>query len=369
MKSIATSAIGLLFCGSAFAETHVVGAYSMTFVPAEVTVVPGDIIRWEYVTGYPHDVTSGTKCMDDGYLFLDIPDFPGGYVEWTVPEDAPSEIPYFCQLHCGSGMTGMINVEGDEVGGHMYVGIVDITNCEFLYAEGEETATLTLFSNPGGASSFAWGVEIEDADVDVDVIANATAYAVLYLHDPSVGTSSPLTSGTYTLSAGQRYMFHGSNSSANPDPIGFEFSLSWPEDGDEEGFALGLSGSGNCSVTSATSEGDHVALRAAEGGNIFVTLTTATEIEVPMSIIANVTSTTLTLPASGEEANVVVPIGTHTINIGFINTNPPGMGMLIMQMGDGDGGGDSLPEDVNGDGVVDVSDLLAIISVWGATSP
>ena len=114
MKSIATSAIGLLFCSSAFAETHVVEAYSMTFVPDVVTVVPGDVIRWEYVNGYPHDVTSGTKCMDDGYLFLDIPDFPGGYVEWTVPEDAPSEIPYFCQLHCGNGMTGMVNVEGDS---------------------------------------------------------------------------------------------------------------------------------------------------------------------------------------------------------------------------------------------------------------
>ena len=47
------------------------------------------------------------------------------------------------------------------------------------------------------------------------------------------------------------------------------------------------------------------------------------------------------------------------------------MGMLLMQMSDGDdgGGGDSLPEDVNGDGVVDVSDLLAIIGAWGATSP
>ena len=29
----------------------------------------------------------------------------------------------------------------------------------------------------------------------------------------------------------------------------------------------------------------------------------------------------------------------------------------------------SLPEDVNGDGVVNVSDLLAVIAAWGATSP
>ena len=41
-----------------------------------------------------------------------------------------------------------------------------------------------------------------------------------------------------------------------------------------------------------------------------------------------------------------------------------------MQMGDGDDGGDDgFPEDVNGDGVVNVSDLLAVIAAWGATSP
>ena len=56
-----------------FADTYVVEAHSMTFVPDVITVQPGDVIRWEYVTGYPHDVTSGTKCKDDGYLFLDIP--------------------------------------------------------------------------------------------------------------------------------------------------------------------------------------------------------------------------------------------------------------------------------------------------------
>jgi len=36
-------------------------------------------------------------------------------------------------------------------------------------------------------------------------------------------------------------------------------------------------------------------------------------------------------------------------------------------MSEDDGGG--LPEDVNGDGVVNVTDLLAIIGAWGATSP
>ena len=99
MKSIIAYTLVALTAPT-FADTYVVEAHSMTFVPDVVSVQPGDVIRWEYVTGYPHDVTSGMKCSHDGYLFLDIPTV--GYVEWTVPEDAPSEIPYFCDLHCGS---------------------------------------------------------------------------------------------------------------------------------------------------------------------------------------------------------------------------------------------------------------------------
>ncbi|MDE1038430.1 MAG: hypothetical protein OR996_06265, partial [Phycisphaerales bacterium] len=79
------------------------------------------------------------------------------------------------------------------------------------------------------------------------------------------------------------------------------------------------------------------------------------------------TSDSLILPASGEEADVDVPVGTHTI---YLNGDGTGMGMLLMQMGDGDdGGGGSMPEDVNGDCVVDVSDLLQVIGVWGSTCP
>ena len=61
MKQIIACSVLALTTGS-FAETYVVEAHSMTFEPDVVTVQPGDVIRWEYVTGYPHDVTSGTKC-------------------------------------------------------------------------------------------------------------------------------------------------------------------------------------------------------------------------------------------------------------------------------------------------------------------
>ena len=186
MKKLITCSILALTAGS-FADTYVVEAHSMTFEPDVVTVQPGDVIRWEYVSGYPHDVTSGTKCTDDGYLFLDIPS--GGSVEWTVPEDAPSEIPYFCTLHCGSGMTGVINVDGDSEEGRMSVGIVDISSCNVEYYGGDGEASIFIDGSfdEGGFASFAWGVEIEDGDIEVTVDSAGD----VYLHDAFTETSSP----------------------------------------------------------------------------------------------------------------------------------------------------------------------------------
>lgn len=95
-----------------FAETHVVGAYNLTFVPDVVTVAPGDVIRWEYVAGAPHTVTSGTNCFWDGLFHHSLASFDPVF-EWTVPNDAPSEIPYLCLPHCSAGMTAVIYVVFD----------------------------------------------------------------------------------------------------------------------------------------------------------------------------------------------------------------------------------------------------------------
>jgi hypothetical protein len=249
-------------------------------------------------------------------------------------------------------MTGMINVEGDSEEGGMSIGIIDISSCDFEYDEGDGSASFLIVGN--GIASFALGVEIEGGDIEVTV----DSWDHVYLHDASAGTSSPCPTGTYTLLDGQKYMFHGSDS--------FYLNLTWPEQGDEEGMGMSIYGS-DISVHSSSSDGDNVSFRAPGTGAMVMTLTAEEDMQVPMAVIANVTSPTLILPASGEEADVEVPVGTHTI---YLNGDGTGMGMLLMQMGDGDdGGGGSMPEDVNGDGVVDVSDLLAIIAVWGQTSP
>ena len=349
MKLLIACSILALTAGS-FADTYVVEAHSMSFQPDVVTVQPGDVIRWEYVTGYPHDVTSGTKCSHDGYLYLDIPS--GGSVEWTVPEDAPSEIPYFCELHCGSGMTGMINVELPQ--GSMHIGIVTITNpVNATYTlNSDDTGTISIVGAFAESSTFALGVEIEENDVDAEITVETAGSASVNIIDIDTGVDESLTSGTYTLLSTKKYMFYGDAGDGS-----FFFTITWPETGFEDGVKMaGL----DFSTANISSMGDAMMFTAPSPTSTgFVYL--EGEGDMFLGLVGDVTSATLTLPASGDEGIVTVPAGTHTIALA-------GYGMLWVPE-DGDGGGSDFPEDVNGDGVVDVTDLLAIIAAWGATSP
>jgi plastocyanin len=341
-----------LLCAPAisFAETHIVEAHNMTFEPDVVTVQPGDVIRWEYVTGYPHDVTSGMKCSHDGYLTLLIP--TGGYVEWTVPEDAPSEIPYFCDLHCGGGMTGMINVELPQ--GSMHIGIVTITNpTNMTYTlNSDDTGTISIEGTATNSSSFALGVEIEENDVDAEITVSVAGSASVNIIDIDTGVDTSLTSGTYTLLSTKKYMFYGDAGDGS-----FDFAITWPETGFEDGVKMAGLDFSNANISSM---GDAMMFTAPSSGSTgYVYL--EGEGEMFLGLVGDVTSTTLTLPASGDEGIITVPAGAHTIAL-------VGYGMLWIPE-DGDGGGSDFPEDVTGDGVVDVTDLLAIIAAWGATSP
>ena len=93
----------------AHAETHVVEGYDMVFVPVDVYVQPGDIIRWEYVSGSPHTITTGENCVLDGYLNAPL-SIVDQVFEWVVPEDVPAVLPYFCAPHCINGMVGTIRL-------------------------------------------------------------------------------------------------------------------------------------------------------------------------------------------------------------------------------------------------------------------
>jgi plastocyanin len=119
MRNAALIATCALVTAAATAETHVVSAYDMTFVPEIVEVNVGDTIRWEYVSGSPHTVSTGDSCRFDGLFFAAL-SFIEPVFEWVVPEGGAVTIPYFCAPHCINGMVGTIHVvqpcEGELTG-------------------------------------------------------------------------------------------------------------------------------------------------------------------------------------------------------------------------------------------------------------
>ena len=136
----------------AVAAEHVVDQVGLTFVPDEITVTPGDTVRWVWSTGI-HTVTSGTPCTPDGLYFdadlaLAFPEFV-----WTVP-DMLGDVPYYCIPHCAFGMTGVIHVAAPPlefvitVDGDQVVPAVDTAG------SGSGTATLDESTN-----LFSWEIE------------------------------------------------------------------------------------------------------------------------------------------------------------------------------------------------------------------
>jgi plastocyanin len=112
MKNLITCLVVTVLSGATFAvaETHYIQAFGNSFIPDSIVVAPGDTIVWEYNSGYPHTVTSGSDCVPDGLFFDEPLDSGSPTLEWIVPDYASLDIPYFCQPHCGMGMTGVISI-------------------------------------------------------------------------------------------------------------------------------------------------------------------------------------------------------------------------------------------------------------------
>jgi plastocyanin len=352
MKLLTTLTIVALSAPS-FADTLIVTANASSWSPDVVNCVPGDVLRFEYGTGYPHTITSGTSCTYDGLYFDEPLSSPGDYYEFTVPDDGTTEIPFFCAPHCNNGMTGVIMIDLPD--GHMEIGIVNIVNpAPLSYSRSLVTETILIEGFNVLGTSFLIGVEIDMNDVDVDWTA-VSGSNELKLVDVAANASTVLNgSGTVTLTAGKKYAFIGKTFYSN-----FTFSIEFPSHEVSGGDFTAFEFAGYGSVVAT---GDSMMFRSAysnagETGEI----TFIGEGDIPISIVGDVTSSTLTLPPLGEEGVVSIPAGLHIIS--FEN-----FGLLTMNMGNGDDAG-SMPEDVNGDGVVGVDDLLAIIAAWGATSP
>ena len=92
----------------ATAELHVVNQVGLVFSPENITVAPGDTVRWVWGSG-THTVTSGDNCTYDG-LYFDAPlTSSQPTFDWVVPSGV-SEVPYYCRPHCFLGMVGTITI-------------------------------------------------------------------------------------------------------------------------------------------------------------------------------------------------------------------------------------------------------------------
>jgi plastocyanin len=91
------------------AADHVVEMVGISFVPPFLNIDIGDKVIWKNASTLVHTATSGLPCTPSG---LFDSGFLGPAQEYSFTFTAQGIIPYFCNPHCGLGMTGQITVTG-----------------------------------------------------------------------------------------------------------------------------------------------------------------------------------------------------------------------------------------------------------------
>lgn len=92
------------------AADHRIDMSGSAFVPNTIQIVTGDSVAWFNEDGVDHTVTSGVSCSPDG-LFDSGTLHAGENFGWRFTQIGT--FPYFCTIHCQSGMTGEIVVIQD----------------------------------------------------------------------------------------------------------------------------------------------------------------------------------------------------------------------------------------------------------------
>ena len=90
---------------------------TLTFSPNNVNISVGDTVRWTWAGSF-HSVTSGSPCtIDSQFCSPNDTNCPAGTLSnagavYQHTFNQAGTFSYFCALHCGSGMTGTVNVSG-----------------------------------------------------------------------------------------------------------------------------------------------------------------------------------------------------------------------------------------------------------------
>jgi plastocyanin len=79
----------------------------LQFMPARLVVEQADLVRWNW-TGGNHTTTSGSACVASGLWNTALTSLSTTFTR--AFNEAPGTVPYFCNPHCGFGMTGQVVV-------------------------------------------------------------------------------------------------------------------------------------------------------------------------------------------------------------------------------------------------------------------
>jgi plastocyanin len=153
--------------GPAGAATHDVDSRDFIFVPADLTIAPGDTVRWTNSQG-SHNVVANNGSFSSGAVRS------GNWV-FSHTFDSVGDFRYFCQLHgtvTGFGMAGIVRVVA--AGGDAAPGNLRFAANNANVSEGN-TATLTVQRVGGddGAVSVSFSTADGTAVAGSDYVASS----------------------------------------------------------------------------------------------------------------------------------------------------------------------------------------------------
>lgn len=137
-------------------QQHTVVTGAVTFQPASITINAGDQVTWSNTSSDTHTSTSGSGCAANG-IWASGNLAPGATFSHTF--NTPGTFPYFCEPHCGMGMTGTVTVVSANgiFSGGMRQGIFQIQK---------------LSPNPADHSTVIEYTVSSSANVQISIVSN-----------------------------------------------------------------------------------------------------------------------------------------------------------------------------------------------------
>ena len=113
LRDVVGMALMMLLLGAvpprALAAEHVVEMIGVSFSPANIQIIQGDVVRWVNNSGLLHTATSGAGCSPTAFWDSGLLD-PGRQFSFTF--NIVGTFPYYCIPHCLIGMVGSVEVDG-----------------------------------------------------------------------------------------------------------------------------------------------------------------------------------------------------------------------------------------------------------------